>query len=256
MSLQRVDVTQQVEVESAVVSEQSTGIGVPTSPKVQAEIIADVGGVLVAVQYVNTVQAGAEFFACVELTTDDDDEQFGAADPGPGFGRFTIPAVDVAALGPGFGRLTIPAVDAEVLLLPAVAEGLDTVAEVGNKGSAACSKEEDAVLRDLLDLREAVFAAQDRPGRSQQQCFAVVRSVIARSSEIFDLSPVAAAVLAEIQLHIGQPSLPAISGDRALPAGSFDSVALLEGFSRMIWRPRDWVPEGLVCRGWLLLRVL
>jgi hypothetical protein len=110
---------------------------------------------------------------------------------GRGFGRLPIPGIvaevgnDVldagcmeAAYGPGFGRPTITAVDAE---------------------------RSDDVLRDLLDLREAVLAAQDVPGRSKQQCFAAVRSAIARSTEISDLSPVAAAVLAEIQTHIGRP---------------------------------------------------
>jgi hypothetical protein len=57
-------------------------------------------------------------------------------------------------------------------------------------------------------------------------------------------NPVELAVLAEIQIHIGQPSLPAISGDHALPAGSFDGVALLEGgFAG------DLEAEGLCARG-------
>ena len=178
--------------------EQITGIGRPTSPVVQSDIIADVGGVAVAVQHVDvTQQVEAEFFdCCVEQTTDDE---------------------AASALGPGLGLFTIPAVDAE---------------------------RSDAVLRDLLDLREAVHAVQDVPGRSKQQCFAAVRSALARSAEISDLSPVAAAVLAEIQLHIGQPSLPAVSGDHALPAGSFDADALLEGVFA-----DDLEPEGLCVRG-------
>ena len=102
----------------------------------------------------------------------------------------------------------------------------------------------DAVLRDSLDLREAVLAAQDVPGRSKQQCFAGVRAALVRSAEISDLSPVAAAVLAEIQLHIGQPSLPAVSRDHALPAGSFDADAWLEEFLA-----DDLEPEGLCARG-------
>jgi hypothetical protein len=82
------------------------------------------------------------------------------------------------------------------------------------------------------------------PGRSQQQCFAVVRSALERSAELSDLSPAAAVVLAEIQLHMGQPSLPAVSGELALPAGSFDADALLEGVFA-----DDLEPEGLRARG-------
>ena len=96
-----------------------------------------------------------------------------------------------SAYGPGFGRPTITAVDAE---------------------------RSDVVLRDLLDLRDAVLAGQDVPGRSKQQCYAAVRSAIARSTEISDLSPVAAAVLAEIQLHIGR--LPLFSEPLVLGAGA------------------------------------
>ena len=72
---------------------------------------------------------------------------------GPGFGRLTIPVVDAqvtaaeivgaaAASGPGFGLLTIPAVAVECeeellrIAAPTFAEGVDLVAEVGNKGSA------------------------------------------------------------------------------------------------------------------------
>ena len=51
-------------------------------------------------------------------------------------------------------------------------------------------------------------------------------------------------MLAEIQLHIGQPSLPAVSGDHALPAGFFDADALLEGVFA-----DDLEPEGLCARG-------
>ena len=51
-------------------------------------------------------------------------------------------------------------------------------------------------------------------------------------------------MLAEIQLHIGQPSLPAVSGDHALPAGSLDADALLGGVFA-----DDPQPEGLCARG-------
>jgi hypothetical protein len=113
--------------------EQTTGIGMPTSPVVQSDIIADVGGVAVAVQHVDvTQQVEAEFFdCCVEQTTDDDEQAFVAVCSS----HDEQAAGAAAALGPGFGLFTIPAVDAEVFLLPAgrdVAEGLDIFAEVGN----------------------------------------------------------------------------------------------------------------------------
>jgi hypothetical protein len=43
---------------------------------------------------------------------------------------------------------------------------------------------------------------------------------------------------------MGQPSLPAVSGELALPAGSFDADALLEGVFA-----DDLEPEGLRARG-------
>ena len=89
--------------------------------------------------------------------------------------------------------------------------------------------ETDDVFRDLLDLREAVLDAQDMPGKSQQQCYAGVRSALAISAELSDLSPAAAAVLAEIKvhigMHIGQPSLLAECTDQA-SVGSLSDLAV------------------------------
>ena len=116
--------------------------------------------------------------------------------------------------------------------------------------------EDDEVLRELLDLREVVRDARPGPGRSQQECFAIVNPALKRSAEVSDLSPAAAVVLAEIQLlaeillpgvgwpHMEQPSLPAVSGELAVPVGSFDADALLEGVFA-----DDLEPEGLFARG-------
>ena len=63
--------------------------------------------------------------------------------------------------------------------------------------------QDDEQLRGSLDLRDSVYEVQDVPGRTRRECFAVVRSVLLARTETFDLSPEAAAMLAEIQLHIG-----------------------------------------------------
>ena len=198
--------------------EHITGIGRPTSPEVQSDIAglepsqqpwAFSHGAVSLQQVDVTQQVEAEFFECGVLKPSHLPWAFS-------HGAVSLQRVDVTQ---------------QVVVEPAA-------------GSECLLDEDDEVLRDLLDLREAVRDARDVPGRSQQQCFAVVRSALERSAEISDLSPAAAVVLAEIQLHMGQPSLPAVSGELALPAGSFDADALLEGVFA-----DDLEPEGLFARG-------
>jgi hypothetical protein len=110
---------------------------------------------------------------------------------GPGLGLLTIPGVIAevgndlsdagckeadagadSALGPGFGRLPIPGIVAEVGNDVLDAGCMEAVYGRGFGRptiTAVDAERSDDVLRDLLDLREAVLAAQDVPGRSKQQ---------------------------------------------------------------------------------------
>ncbi len=58
------------------------------------------------------------------------------------------------------------------------------------------------ILRNLVEITDSVYEVQDVPGRVKWECFTKVRR-LAKVFEAYPLSPEAAAVLVEIQLHIG-----------------------------------------------------